>query len=154
MAFLAGKNGRVKINGTPMRVRSWSIDPSKNVVNVGSTEGLGWTEKILGMSDLKGTLEAVYDPLKDPFKTPFNVFQDDSIAIVLLPKILATGDPDDLTGWRIPLAVVTGVSMKLDVNGEVAYTINFENNGPAYPPGAVIPAGMPGSPTAPTPPPA
>jgi hypothetical protein len=67
MAFRTGKDGRLLLSATPVKVKKWTLDPQPDAFDVTNSESGVPTEYQTGHIDYTATVELHYEAASSPF---------------------------------------------------------------------------------------
>lgn len=122
MAALAGYGGRVVINGTTLKAKSWSVRFHADPLDVTNFESSGEAEYIGGVIDGDFSFDADWFSEDNPFTSPINLVPRQALTNVKFFQ-----DRTDVNNcWLLSAALVTEVSSATDVRGVVHYSCTLK----------------------------
>lgn len=122
MAFASGKNGRVTIGGSILKVTEWEVSPKVEKLDTTNSESGGTGEYIPGVTDLDFTISFDYNVGNTP--AHFSVLAPGlTVAAVLF--IRDSSGPS----WTISTGLVTDGEVKSSVRGKVSCRVRGCSSG-------------------------
>lgn len=121
MAFLSGKLGKVRINGSTVRVTRWSVTPRADKLDFSNSESAGVGEYLGGIKDLDFTIE-------------FDYYTTDALFVGTVPGALVANIylyVNDTTGpyWLIPYGIIERMECSSQVRGKVSGSLSGTASG-------------------------
>ncbi len=117
-----GRQGTVVVGGVRVaRVTNWSVNPTAGETAWGDSDGAGYTLRKHGRLDCTGTFEGKMD----------NVLQIYNHFIAGAAVGLSLYEGEANLNWRFPSAVITGMSITVDVDTQEpnGWSCDFANDG-------------------------
>ena len=133
MAFTpySAKNAKVRINGTVLTSKKWTVEADGGDNDTSNFEGAGFTDTIGGLKGAVVTIEFDHDSSANMYAAPLSCTPGTTISSNLL-YLNDTTSPF----WSFPSALVLPGTMSADVSKNMAGTLKFKNKGTfSYPSG-------------------
>lgn len=135
MAFTpySAKNAKVRFGagGSTLTVKSWSVNPTNDIIETTNSEGGGYYEGIAGISKLEITIEGDDDATVNLFTAGWTAG-----ATISSLKLYLSGTSGPY--WSISSFLVQSVPQKADVKSSVGNTFTGVGTGSfSYPSGTI-----------------
>ncbi len=125
MAFHAGYNAQVQIDGVTFCAIRWSVNESVEDLDTTNFCGDGYATRIRGIRQAEITIEMNWDETNNFNMTPPNAQVGEKVAIDLWPDV--DSNPTDI--YDFSSVLVTGINFDVDVRGLVKTTLTGMSDG-------------------------
>lgn len=122
----SGFEGKVFSGSTDMEVKEWSASVKVDPIDVTTTAGNGYKQKLTGTKEVTGKFTVFYKTEINPFSAALNCSAGQKPTLYL-----HVGGGDSLNG----VALITENAVKSATTEGISVEISFENDGPWNEPG-------------------
>lgn len=114
--FLAGKTGRVSVNGATMAATRWSTTLHADELDTSNFESNGKKSWLIGLQGLDWQVGTLWDSAQPPFTDPPGLYmRDDGTSMNLYTKVSTN------KYWSMPHWMCSNSSMEETVSGLVMF---------------------------------
>lgn len=121
----AGKNARIKVQGTPLNYGDYDCDDKADDLDETNFESGGLEQGTIGIEVVEYTAGGFFDAGAMPYDDPPGLFPRDN-----LPNMLVYPSVTDGTFWNFPLARVFTAKNSANVRAMVLFTWGGKSQGP------------------------
>lgn len=129
MTFLAGNTGTATFNGVEVPVTGWNVNPSVDVVRFANSKTSGFRKKQTTYKDATFSVDMDYDFDSSPFAVSPGLTLG---AVLTNVKLFLNGTSGKF--WNFPSAICVSTPQRLDNEGKITTSANFEADGTFSPP--------------------
>ena len=117
MSFFSGKNGKVVVGATTLKVQSWDIEPTTELDDTTNSSSGGYYEGLPKINKLTGKVALQWDAAANPTTNPPNLVPGALVALKLYV--------DSTHYWNVPTAYVTSTPIVVGAKEGAMVTFGF-----------------------------